>query len=112
MRTPKLNMFFERNDPKYLEQNHSGKKSRRKPDVIILPFTDQAPSRSWKDVLSVVEFKRSGDIKLPPTKYSLGNYQPPKREFLLANVHESDFNTVDEPQGVALSGKATQLIGK
>jgi hypothetical protein len=103
-----VKMFFQRNDPNTISQNHAGHNSERKPDVVVLPFVnaseyfidasfgswdehvgpiyDKKPMASpWKDVLSVFEFKRSNSTKgmdPPPATYTLSEYHAPKRKFL------------------------------
>ncbi|KAH7904173.1 hypothetical protein BJ138DRAFT_1240322, partial [Hygrophoropsis aurantiaca] len=91
-------IIFQRNDPKYLTQDHQLQRSFRKPDAVILPFeaskaafpgdTDimlwtehsmqhapMKPEKSlrWKDVLASVEFKPRSTYRMPsvPVNYSL-----------------------------------------
>ena len=98
------NALFHHNDQP-LCQLHQGEKSTRKPDVVVVPLQAarlvqqdgdlskpadifgeayKAPEDKnfqWKDVLSTVEFKRSGRrINLPPAKYKVTDYTAPKIE--------------------------------
>ena len=108
MRKTIRDISFQRNDPKFLKQFHNGMKSTRKPDLIILQPTKKDPKNlHWGDILSVIEFKRptSKPMKPPPRKYSSGEYQPPRKQFLVNNC-------VSELQGVAFVGQAKPLIGQ
>ncbi|KAF9218700.1 hypothetical protein BS17DRAFT_790905, partial [Gyrodon lividus] len=116
-------MFFQRNDPRVLSQPHRGVVTRRKPDVVILPFEHKLndsvndkdtqltstswdeyvkqqaakkPQRpaSWRDVLGVIEFKRSGRMQEAPMTYNSSAYQVPTPEFLLITPDGIDAHTV------------------
>ena len=106
MRKPIEDIFFQQNDPNYLIQFHNGMKSTRKPDVIILqPIAKDPKNLHWGDILSVIEFKRSGTMERPPTEYFSGPYQPPEQQFLVND-------RMSELQGVAFVGQAKPLIGQ
>ncbi|KAF9236764.1 hypothetical protein BU15DRAFT_76590 [Melanogaster broomeanus] len=89
-----VQMFFQRSDRSIISQGHSGHTSRRKPDVIILPFepirgsrryswkdhikkraTKKSTTTHWNDVLSVLEFKRSRNKMAPPPKSYVNELQ-------------------------------------
>ncbi|KAF9218454.1 hypothetical protein BS17DRAFT_811680 [Gyrodon lividus] len=115
-------MFFQRNDPRVLSQPHRGVVTRRKPDVI-LPFEHKLhhsvndkdtqltstswdeyvkqqaakkPQRpaAWRDVLGVIEFKRSGRMQEAPMTYNPSAYQVPTPELLLITPDGIDAHTV------------------
>jgi hypothetical protein len=99
-----VDMFFQINDPKRLDQFHDGEISTRKPDLAILPFVNKSeyfadaalghwdeyvlsPSTSPKDcgdVLSVIGFKYTKEekMKAPPATYIVSGYEAPKIKFL------------------------------
>ncbi|KAF9245420.1 hypothetical protein BU15DRAFT_71172 [Melanogaster broomeanus] len=108
-----VQMFFQRNDPNVIPQDHAGHTSGRKPDVVALPFVNdsdyfeearlghwddhvgsldaQAPMAiPWKDVLSVFEFKRGSSMNPPPKTYTLSQYKAPKRKFLKIGKDENE----------------------
>ncbi|KAF9225596.1 hypothetical protein BS17DRAFT_765428 [Gyrodon lividus] len=116
-------MFFQRNDPRVLSQPHRGVVTRHKPDVVILPFEHKLnhsvndkdtqltstswdeyvkqqaakkPQRpaSWRDVLGVIEFKRSGSMQEAPMTYNPSAYQVPTPEFLLITPDGIDAQTI------------------
>ncbi|KAI6000147.1 hypothetical protein F5J12DRAFT_928595 [Pisolithus orientalis] len=101
-----VQMFFQRNDPNVIVQKHQGCDSKRKPDIVVLPFANvseyfsgsrsttwdehvsgliqnKIPVRSWRDVFGVFEFKRSrSKMKSPPEQYSVSKYEASKPKFL------------------------------
>ncbi|KAI6000199.1 hypothetical protein F5J12DRAFT_914380 [Pisolithus orientalis] len=102
-----VQMFFQRNDPKVISQYHEGHFSKRKPDIVAIPFAKgpqhstetalsgwrdhvstigpgKAPTASsWKDVLGVFEFKRcKSKMTPPPNIYVVSEYRASKPMFL------------------------------
>lgn len=118
-------MFFQRNDPTVLSHSHAEKLLRRTPDVVILPndhrsdYRDgnaqnnagEAPmSNLWKDVLSVIEFSRSGMVAPPPEIYGVTEYKATEPEYFAIGPDGADANIVVDPsttsQDVPPSGQA------
>ncbi|KAF9235699.1 hypothetical protein BU15DRAFT_77724 [Melanogaster broomeanus] len=130
-----IDMFFQRNDPNGITQKHSGeKKTLRKPDLVILPFTEGSKhfkignkkidrdtyikdhtheagkSVYWKDLLSVAEFKWEKTPKMgpPPATYSRQNYAAPTPEFSKAKSDgsDADMDAEMEPPEIPHSSQA------
>ncbi|KAF9235694.1 hypothetical protein BU15DRAFT_77719 [Melanogaster broomeanus] len=123
----RIDMFFQRNDPKWITQKHSGEnKAQRKPDLVILPFTeDPSTSKSyWKDLLSVAEFKFDENIKMSLLpQHTLGKIMQRHSEFSYQSdgrdpdkdpetkspevPHSSQVNATEQAQVTGLSTPAT-----
>ncbi|KAG6370237.1 hypothetical protein JVT61DRAFT_12393 [Boletus reticuloceps] len=125
---------FQRNDQKSITQNHGQATSYLKPDVVLIPSTRRSdrsaseelkngtrarnrpkgskekPGLRWQDVLSVVEFKRSGKtMKGPRSEYAVS----PTVD-LATELSSCDIPLVTElscdisPSGQSTSAKQTQ----
>ncbi|KAG0706458.1 hypothetical protein DFH29DRAFT_1022318 [Suillus ampliporus] len=113
--SPGMNIICQHND-KEMVQLHQNEKSRRRPDVVILPlqssrnaFSDEfrdmrdaehmlqnAPnppeeSLVWKDVLASIEFKRKAKgVSGPPSSYSVQEYIATDRDYLRVDTAAPD----------------------
>ena len=105
----KVNMICQKNDLNMV-QDHQGKESTRKPDVVILPWekaydddtvseTDHKVIKSaktpttrpvWQDVLALIEFKRRTNRPSPPPSYEVKDYIPTKPEYRRVQPPEPD----------------------
>ncbi|KAH7922715.1 hypothetical protein BV22DRAFT_1070026 [Leucogyrophana mollusca] len=106
------NILFHRSDPVEIRQTHQGRVSRRKPDVVVVPwatatkagneddehaeksdmyrtYASQPPEKAfkWADVRCAVEFKATkrklGGV---PTRYEVKDYVKPTKPFLSISV--------------------------
>lgn len=79
---------FRVNDPSYIYQEHQGKKSARKPDVVVVSHqTDKAQSTTdhdnlqWAQVRTTLEFKRSTSLPHPLPTYNK-DYVVPTQQYM------------------------------
>ncbi|KAI5994272.1 hypothetical protein F5J12DRAFT_896793 [Pisolithus orientalis] len=79
-----VQMFFQRNDPRVIHQDHAEDKSTRKPDVIVCSFANDAKyfkkarSSSWDEHVSAI----GQGMKPPPDEYSVSEYRASQPKFL------------------------------
>ncbi|KAI6000221.1 hypothetical protein F5J12DRAFT_264809 [Pisolithus orientalis] len=129
-----VQMFFQRNDPRVIHQDHAGHESARKPDVIVCPFANEADyfvdarlsswdehvsavnegktlaARSWNDMLGVFEFKRAkSGMKPPPDEYSVLEYRASQPKFLSIG---KDGNELEETEPRVVSVAERAIVSK
>ncbi|KAG6378006.1 hypothetical protein JVT61DRAFT_14804 [Boletus reticuloceps] len=124
---------FQRNDQKSIPQNHGQATSYLKPDVDLIPSTRRSdrsaseelkngtrarnrpkgskkPGLRWQDVLSVVEFKRSGKtMEGPRSEYAVSPMVDLAMELSSCDIPLATELLCDiPPSGQSTSAKQTQ----
>ncbi|KAG1741280.1 hypothetical protein EDB19DRAFT_1875935 [Suillus lakei] len=118
-------ILFHQNDPKFISQRHQGKKSDRKPDVVVISHTCakkvqkgepkdaykdawRKPTKNfkWTDVRSTVEFKwTKSKLPQPPATHAVKAYDVPDAKQYMKYQRETN----DTAEPTAATPAATPL---